>query len=149
MGEKRRKKGSGYKLYVQKKLRISAKEYTTSSNVKKPGRKPPVTQVVRKCRYKCSTLALHQKEHLFTTFYKCDYSTQNNYLMGLMEIVPVQRHGTYTKPENSQRRSTITYSVPDGEGNSVQVCRQTFIDIFAISRSTLQTIATRKKEWGN
>ncbi|KAJ9591171.1 hypothetical protein L9F63_002288, partial [Diploptera punctata] len=111
MGEKGRKKGSGYKLDVQKKLRISGKEYT-STNVKKPGKKPPVTQ-------------------------KCDYSTQNNYLMGLMEIVPVhwQRHGTCTKPENSQQQSTITYSV----------CRQTFIDMFAISRSTLQTLATRKK----
>ncbi|KAJ9578604.1 hypothetical protein L9F63_005181, partial [Diploptera punctata] len=46
---------------------------------------------------------------------------------------------------NSRRQSTITYSVLDGEGNSVQVCRQTFIDIFAISRSTFQTLATRKK----
>lgn len=44
-GEKRRKKGSGYKLDVQKKLRISGKEYTTSRNVKKPGKKPPVPEV--------------------------------------------------------------------------------------------------------
>lgn len=64
-----------------------------------------------------------------------------------MEVVPVQRrrHGTYTEPENSRRQCTVTYNVPDGEGNYVQVCRQTFLEIFTVCRSTLQTLVTRKK----
>ena len=101
-----------------------------------------------KCHYRCRDVTQDYKEKLFMDFYTLGAHEQGTYLMGLMEIIPVQRrrHGNYTVPEESRRQSTIIYTVPDGSGNTVQVCSATFKGIFALGSKRLQVLQSKKKQ---
>lgn len=67
--------------------------------------------------------------------------------MNLIHIGKVnrRRHGTYNDPSESHRQATIHYTVPDGTGNVVAVCKATFMNTFGISRRYLTTLITKKK----
>lgn len=72
---------------------------------------------------------------------------QKTYLMGLIEVMDVQRrrHGSYEDPNQSRRQSSVVYHVPNGKGENVQVCRQTFIEIFGTTKSQIENLIKRKK----
>lgn len=84
---------------------------------------------------------------LFEQYHTLDLNSQGSYLMGLVETLPVQRrrHGTYEDSSVSRRQSTVSYTVPDGEGNLKRVCKKTFMNIFSISSQKLATIVKKKK----
>lgn len=72
---------------------------------------------------------------------------QKSYLMGLIEIIDVQRrrHGSYAEPNQSRRQCSVVYHVPNGKGENVQVCRQTFLNIFATTKNQIENLIKRKK----
>lgn len=64
-----------------------------------------------------------------------------------MQVVEInrRRHGTYLDPRDSRRQTTICYTVPNGKGQHLQVCRKVFSEIFAISHHKVQGLVKRKK----
>lgn len=62
-----------------------------------------------------------------------------------MAGVQRRRHGSYAEPNESRRQATAFYHVPNGKGENVQVCRQTFLNIFAITKSQIGTLIKLKK----
>lgn len=68
--------------------------------------------------------------------------------MGLIHVGKVnrRRHGTYDDPGHSHRQATIHYTVPDGTGNVIEVCKKNFMNIFAVTRKRLYTIINKKKK---
>ncbi|KAI4463873.1 dna-directed rna polymerases i ii and iii subunit rpabc2 [Holotrichia oblita] len=78
-----------------------------------------------------------------------DYAprTNKNLLMNLISVLQVSGrcHGTYNDPAESHRQGTMTYTVPDGTGRMVRVCKTTFMGIFAVSKVKVQTIIRKKK----
>lgn len=67
--------------------------------------------------------------------------------MGLMCIVPIKwrRNGNYEAPGTSRHQCSLSYVLPDGTGNHVQVCRKTFQDTFSITHKQVQVLCERKK----
>ncbi|KAG8266170.1 hypothetical protein J6590_077636 [Homalodisca vitripennis] len=87
----------------QRKARISGKPYIIRSKEKGykevSAKDPPFTQ-------------------LFKEIHELDKNGQNTYLLGLIEILPVQRrrHDKYDTPTESRRQNTVSYIVPNGKG---------------------------------
>lgn len=101
-----------------------------------------------KCKYECKSFTHGQKVILFQQFYEMqDNAKQNSYLMGLLNVCPVKRrrHGGYETPDASRRQATVYFTLPNGTGNVVQVCKQTFLQIFGISRRRVETLVKTKK----
>ncbi|GBM85318.1 hypothetical protein AVEN_215789-1 [Araneus ventricosus] len=65
--------------------------------------------------------------------------------MQVAEISP-PRHGKYADPSESRHKITVYYTVPNGSGQHVQVCSNTFKNIFALSARRLQTLQHLKKQ---
>lgn len=68
--------------------------------------------------------------------------------MGLLNVCPVKRrrHGNYVNSEESRRQAIVYFTVPNGFGDVVQVCKQTFLHIFGISRRRVETLVRDRKE---
>ncbi|KAL4126409.1 hypothetical protein QTP88_010631 [Uroleucon formosanum] len=135
------------KRKIESEKRLSGKEYeTVKRKTKISGKKAPSNEVICKCKFGCNDV-LHMKKKLFEDFYKLGINEQRSYLMGLMHILPIQRrrHGNYDDPVESRRQSTISFTVPDGDGDLKRVCKKTFLDIFAISPQKVTTLVKRKK----
>lgn len=67
--------------------------------------------------------------------------------MGLINLVKIKRrrHGKYETALDSKRQTTISYTVPDQDGNFVQICRKTFMDIFDVTQKRLVGLINKKK----
>lgn len=100
-----------------------------------------------KCYFSCKSIPYERRLELFKKFYDETAPIQGTYLMNLISVLPVRRrrHGTYNDPAESHRQGTMAYTVPDGTGRMVRVCKTTFMDIFAVSKMKLQTIIRKKK----
>lgn len=101
-----------------------------------------------KCKFDCNKLPpANMKIKLFKLFYAMEYVEQRNYLMSLLQLLPVKRrrHGMYDDEEQSRRQCSIAFSVPDGDGNMIRVCKQTFMEIFAITTQCIKTLVAKKK----
>ncbi|KAG8299989.1 hypothetical protein J6590_071925 [Homalodisca vitripennis] len=101
-----------------------------------------------RCRYQCRSLTFDQKLNIFNQFYELgDNIKQNSYLMGNLSVCGVKRrrHGSYDDPTLSRRQATVFFTIPDGNGNHIQVCNQTFKEIHAITRRRVETLVKAKK----
>lgn len=80
-------------------------------------------------------------------FQEQDPAMQGTFLMGLIHVTNVKRrrHGIYKSPEESRRQASIIYTVPNATGKLVQVCKNTFVDIFRVSSRRIQTLIKKKK----
>lgn len=67
--------------------------------------------------------------------------------MNLIHIgrVKRRRHGNYDDPTDSRRQATIYYTLPNGTGDVVQVCRATFMETFGVTRRYVSTLSNKKK----
>lgn len=100
------------------------------------------------CKWGCKQISSQQKHTLFRDFYKVnDVAKQNTYLLGLIQVVAVnrRRHGTYDEPGQSRRQASVCYTVPNGQGEHIQVCRKVFSDIFALGHCKVQGLVKKKK----
>ncbi|KAG8265647.1 hypothetical protein J6590_090340, partial [Homalodisca vitripennis] len=88
------------------------------------------------------------KLKLFTTLHDLDLNGQGNYLLGLIELMPIERrrHGSYEQPDESRRQHTVSYSIPDVQGQNKRVCKKVFMDIFGIKSSKRVEILVKKKK---
>ncbi|KAJ8940782.1 hypothetical protein NQ314_010592 [Rhamnusium bicolor] len=120
---KKRKCSSGSFMAKQRKFRIAGEAYQTSSKKNKPAKRPHQALASCKCKYKCNELSEQHKLDLFTKFYSCDERTQKTYLMGLFDLINIQRrrHGFYNDPSESRRQASVTYHVPNGKGENIQL----------------------------
>lgn len=87
------------------------------------------------------------KKKLFDAYHKLGLNEQGSYLLGLIDILPIarRRHGTYEDTENSRRQTTLSYRLPDGEGDFVKVCKKTFLNVFGVSPQKITNIVKKKK----
>lgn len=144
---KRRRKGEGRESEERKKQRNSGMEYVSTSNNIIPAKQPPNKSVSCKCTYSCTVLSHDIKLQLFNGLYVIDHQKQQTYLLGFITVKHVQRrrHGTYHDPSKSRRQATVIYSLPDGNGDVVQVCKQTFREVFGLSAKRVQGLVELKK----
>lgn len=145
--KKRRKKGEGRLSEENKKLKNAGKAYVTSKNISVKAKNTPSQQALCKCKYECKRLPYNQKLLLFDEFYKIEHSKQQNYLLGLIQIKHVarRRHGKYGDVAESRRQTTVMYTVPNGKGECVQVCKNTFCNVFAVSGKRCQLLVKLKQ----
>ena len=73
--------------------------------------------------------------------------TQSTFLMGLISVCGVQRrrHGSYEDEQNSRRQATICYSLPDGQGKFVRVCKKVFQNTFDVNDKKIRVLIEKKK----
>ncbi|GBN49994.1 hypothetical protein AVEN_136312-1 [Araneus ventricosus] len=129
-------------------LKHSGKPYTTSSGKAMKGKEHSSVIITCKCRYGCKTLSKEYRDQLFMEFYKISYKDQGTYLLNRMQVAEISRprHGKYADPSESTRKITVYYTVPNGRGQHVQVCSNTFKNIFGLSARRLQTLQHLKKQ---
>lgn len=86
------------------------------------------------------------KTKLFEDYHTLGHNEQATYLMGLLEVLDVQRrrHGTYNEAAESRRQTTVCYTLPDGTGEFKRVCKATFLSTFAISPKKVQLLVKLK-----
>ncbi|KAJ8965629.1 hypothetical protein NQ314_003997 [Rhamnusium bicolor] len=97
-----------------------------------------------KCKWECQQIDFVHRQHFFDAFYKTDRFTQNNYLLGLIQIIPIKRRRV-----NKSESRKVCYTLPDGKGNHKQICRKTFEDTFSLSHKKVQHLTELKKEGKN
>ncbi|GBL78979.1 hypothetical protein AVEN_48941-1 [Araneus ventricosus] len=129
-------------------LKHSGKPYTTSLGKAMKGKELPSVTITCKCRYGCKTLSKEYRDQLFMEFYKISYKDQGTYLLNRMQVAEISRprHGKYADLSESRRKITVYYTVPNGRGQHVQVCSNTFKNIFGLSARCLQTLQHLKKQ---
>ncbi|KAG8333315.1 hypothetical protein J6590_000442 [Homalodisca vitripennis] len=146
---KRRIKGEGCWKDDAKKRRSRGQAYTGNKGVIKPAKVPPSAQSVNcKCKKGCSELLeFDHKLKLFNDFDLCeDNVKQNTFLMGLLVVTPVNRRRNPDKPEESRTQASITYTLTNGSGGIVKVCKATFLEVFAITKRRIETLVKAKKQ---
>lgn len=76
-----------------------------------------------------------------------DTVKQNTYLMGFLSICAIKqrRHGHYENPGTSRRQATLYFTLPDGKGNIVQVCKNTFQEVYGVTKRWIETLVKAKK----
>nr|CAH7718764.1 unnamed protein product [Callosobruchus chinensis] len=99
-------------------------------------------QVQCKCYYDCKKIAYERKLQLFQNFYAENYKTQGTYLMGLIHLTSTRKVCTAV---NSKRQTSVTYTIPNQDGHFVQVCRNTFMNIFDVTQKRLVGLIQKKK----
>lgn len=102
-----------------------------------------------KCKFHCADIPYQQKLKIFNDFYALkDNVKQNSYVMNLIHVcgVKIRRHGNYVNPEESRRQATLSFTLPDGAGNILQVCRNTFCTVLGITRKRIETLSKLKKQ---
>ncbi|KAJ8928745.1 hypothetical protein NQ314_018649 [Rhamnusium bicolor] len=138
---------TGRKKKQESVKRVSGKQYVTCKNKSVDEKIPPKDKVSCKCYYQCKALSPEVKTTLFRQFYETDEATQGTFLMGILQVGNIRRrrHGSYDHPENSKRQVSVYYTVPNGSGKHVQVCQQTFREIFCITKKRLENLVKKKK----
>lgn len=68
--------------------------------------------------------------------------------MGLMNVTTVnrQRFGKYEEPESSRLQAPVFFTLPNGKGEIVQVCKKTFLEVNQITKRTVETLVKTKKK---
>lgn len=82
------------------------------------------------------------KLELFNKYYQLDACGQGTYLLSLINLQQAKRH----KNTGVEVRDTVYYSIPNGYGTLLRVCKKTFMEIFSVGRKRMFTIISKKKE---
>ncbi|XP_069697014.1 uncharacterized protein [Periplaneta americana] len=143
---KRRCKSSGIEQQEWKRLKTNRKSCCTRERIVL-AKSPASAERFCHCRYHCGELSENSKLELFENFDMGNCENQGTYLMGLIHLGPVRRrrNGNYNDPSESRRQSTVSYNVPNEKGELIQVCKNTFMNIFAVTKKRIETIIRKKK----
>ena len=136
---KKRKK-SGRMKDVMKKLRASSNE---------------IGENCRCFRYKCfQVISPEERQRIISNFNKLgDYNKQNQYLSGLISVVPVQRRrNRQDDGETGNHVSSYCYRVrvrvDDGTLQDVTVCHKAFLSLHGVTNRRFQTLKKQLIEFG-
>lgn len=117
--------------------------------------KPNITkqfcfQATCKCHYKCREITQQQGSKLHDELWKQTYDVQGTFVMGLINIVNIQRrrNGNYNDPAASKRQVSCTYCLPSTSGH-VQVCSRAFKDMLGLTDKRVYTLIEKKKKGDN
>lgn len=95
-----------------------------------------------------------KKLKLFGDFYGLkDLEKQKTYVMSLFHICKIGRRrnkleealNKEDEEQRFQRNITVKYTLRDGEGDVVEVCKKTFCDVFKITKRRVATLIQLKK----
>ncbi|GLV33189.1 uncharacterized protein CBL_10536 [Carabus blaptoides fortunei] len=136
---KRRKRGEGSWQISRKKLRTSGEAYTTKTNKMVDAKKPPSAHITCKCKYMCRDITQEHKTNLF------DASKQNTFLMGLINPCPISRRRKGVNPNESHKQTSVSFSIPNGSGNILKICKKMFTNVFAVTKRRIETLVMRLK----
>ncbi|KAJ4426519.1 hypothetical protein ANN_27333 [Periplaneta americana] len=102
--------------------------------------------VTCKCHYKCREFTEEAIRKLHTDFWKQPADVQGTFLMGLINIVNIQRRhdGDYDDPSSSRRQVSVTYCLPTNNSH-VQVCSRSFKNMLGLSDKHVYTLTQKKK----
>lgn len=65
--------------------------------------------------------------------------------MSLILLNPIKRRRKGVDPNTSHKQTSVAFTVPNGEGNIIKVCKQTFMATFAITKRRIETLISYKK----
>ncbi|CAH2207420.1 jg21599, partial [Pararge aegeria aegeria] len=144
----KRKKQCSSASFRRKLLKTHGKEYVSTSEKVIPAVSAPGAEILCKCSKSCKDVSHEQKLKIFKEYYDLDsHEEQGSYLMGLINILPIKRrrNGKYLDPKDSKRQCTVSYTLPDGKGNIIQVCRKTFSSVFGLKQKKIHVLVNRIK----
>ncbi|XP_025201725.1 uncharacterized protein LOC112599159 [Melanaphis sacchari] len=136
---------------IRRKRKSGRKEkpYLNKNNVLAEGKTGSQENFCCKCKFQCKCVPQKHRDVLFHELCALeDNLKQNSYLMNLMVITPVKRRrrDRCSDVNESIRQNTVWYSLPDGNGNMLQVCKNTFMHVFGLSRRRIETLISAKKK---
>lgn len=141
---------------------------SAQSNVKKRKKAGKMSDVMKKLRatthevgddckcfrFKCfEVVSSEERQRIITNFNQLgEYNAQNQYLSGLITVVPVQRRrNRKDESEASFHSSSYCYRVRahvDGTLQDVSVCHKAFISLHGITNRRVQTLKKHLTEFG-
>ena len=76
-----------------------------------------------------------------------EYTRYLGYLLGIIEILPVQRwcHGSYQSAAESRCQSTVSYFIPNDNRQHIKVCKNLLCMFLESSPQKSWNISTTKK----
>ncbi|KAJ8884685.1 hypothetical protein PR048_016543 [Dryococelus australis] len=88
---------------------------------------------------------------LFAKLNDQEYSTNATFLMGFLIITPVQlrHHEIYDNSYDSRRQGSVRYTIPNGKGDLLRVCKITFMVVFAAGKKKRLEILIKMNKRGN
>lgn len=65
--------------------------------------------------------------------------------MGLILLHPIKRRHKGVDPNTSHKQTSVSFTLTNGLGDIVKVCKQVFMATFAVTKRSIETLVNYKK----